>query len=318
MTSTPIQPTPEQLALAGPSYGKDDLATFLQEIQEEDAALAAGTLAPPDPAAPAAPDFATLTVEGDEVEAEGAGEQRPLAGKFKSVEELERSYLELQKKLGQPRDPQAQEAPPAEPQPLDREQAVGAYGEAVVAAAEKQGIDLARWDAAVRRGEDTSEQRTKLATELGLPAALIEQYEAGFRPAAEQAPASAGLSEADAAAIKAEVGGDQQFAALSQWALSNLSQAELADYNTAVNTNAAAARAAVRWLQARAASADREPDLVLASGGNANPALDVFETEEEAMAAKTVTTKTGKQRYLVDEKYRRYIDAKFARSPIFL
>jgi hypothetical protein len=56
----------------------------------------------------------------------------------------------------------------------------------------------------------------------------------------------------------------------------------------------------------------------LASGGTANPALDVFETEEEAMEAKQVLTKGGKQRYLVDEKYRRYIDAKFARSPIFV
>jgi hypothetical protein len=56
----------------------------------------------------------------------------------------------------------------------------------------------------------------------------------------------------------------------------------------------------------------------MASGGNANPGLDVFETEEEAMEAKAALTKTGKPRYMVDEKYRRYVDAKFARSNIFL
>lgn len=308
MTAT-IEPTPEQLALAGPGYEKDALAGFLQEIAEEDAALAAGTLQPPAPAV--APDFATLKVEGDEVEAElEQGEQRPLAGKFKSVEDLEKAYGELQKKLGQ-------RPAEIEAQPLSREDAVAAYGESVVAAAEQEGIDLAGWDAAVQRGEDTSELRQKLAGALGLSVAMIERYEQAHRPV-EGGAAPVELSEEDSAAIRAEVGGDAKFAALSQWALANLTQAELSDYNEAVATgNPAAARAAVRWLQGRAATADKEPALVLAGGGAANPALDVFETEDEAMEAKQVLTKGGKQRYLVDEKYRRYIDAKFARSAIF-
>lgn len=323
MTATPIQPTPDQLALAGPGYDKDALAGFLQEIAEEDRALAAGTLEPPAPAV-AAPDFATLEVQGDEVEAEQEqGEQRPLAGKFKSAEDLEKAYLELQKKLGQRTDSTVKESLTAEPEPVEvkpltREEAVAGYGETVVAAAEQEGIDLAQWDAAVQRGEDTSAMRQKLAGALGLPEALIERYESAYRPAKAQ-PATAGLSDEDAAAIRVEVGGDAKFVELSQWALANLSEAELSDYNEAVNTgNPAAARAAVRWLQGKFATADKEPALVMASGGTANPALDVFETEEEAMEAKQVLTKGGKQRYLVDEKYRRYIDAKFARSPIFV
>jgi hypothetical protein len=308
------EPTPQQMALAGPGYGKDDLATFLQEIQEEDAALATGRVQAP---GPAAPNYSTLTVEGEDAEPTAEGEQRPLAGKFKSPEELEKAYLELQKKLGQ-RATEEPKAPPAEARPLSRDEAVAGYGETVVAAAEQEGIDLAQWDAAVQRGEDTSALRDKLAGALGLPATLIERYEQAFRPAAVE-PAAAGLSDEDAAAIRAEAGGDAKFQQLSQWALANLTEAELADYNDAVNTgSAAAARAAVRWLAGRAATANREPELVMASGGSANPALDVFETEQEATEAKEVLTKGGKVRYLVDEKYRRYIDAKFARSPIFL
>ena len=321
MTTTPTMDiTPEQLALAGPGYDKDALAGFLQEIAEEDAALASGTIQPPAPAAQ--PDFATLTVEGDEVEAEGdepAGEARPLAGKFKSPEELEKAYLALQQKLGQRAAEPETAAEPEPVAPLSREAAVGHYGETVVAAAEKEGIDLALWDAAVQKGEDTSAMREKLAGALGLPAQLIERYEAAFRPAAAADTAAPGLSDEDAAAVRSLVGGDQQFAQLSQWAAANLSETELASYNDAVNTGSrAAAEMAVRWLQNKAASADKEPDLVLASGGNASPAMDVFESEEEAMEAKTALTKGGKQRYLVDEKYRRYIDAKFARSPIFM
>jgi hypothetical protein len=324
MTTTPTMDiTPEQMALAGPGYDKDALAGVLQEIAEEDAALASGTIQPPAPAAQ--PDFATLTVQGDEVEAEGdepAGEARPLAGKFKSPEELEKAYLALQQKLGQRADSATEESSTADPEPvapLSREDAVGHYGETVVAAAEREGIDLALWDAAVQKGEDTSAMRDKLAGALGLPAQLIERYEAAFRPAAAADTTAPGLSDEDAAAVRSLVGGDQQFAKLSQWAATNLSEAELASYNDAVNTGSrAAAEMAVRWLQNKAASADKEPDLVLASGGNATPALDVFENEEEALEAKAVLTKGGKQRYLVDEKYRRYIDAKFARSPIFL
>jgi hypothetical protein len=322
MTIT-MDPTPEQIALAGPGYEKDALAGFLQEIAEEDAAMAAGTLQAPAPQRQ--PDFTTLTIEGDEVEAEGdeepptePGKTKPLAGKFKSAEELERAYLELQQKLGQ----SGQESPPepAEVAPLTREEAITNYGESVVAAAEQEGIDLAQWDAAVQRGEDTSALRDKLAGALGIAPQMIERYEAAFRPAPAGEPEqAAGLSEEDAAAIRAEVGGDQQFAQLSQWAKANLSPAELADYNAAIDTgNAAAARAAVRWVAGRAATADREPQLVLANGGNASPALDVFESEDEAMEAKQALTKGGKQRYLVDEKYRRYIDAKFARSSIFM
>jgi hypothetical protein len=324
MTATPIQPTPDQLALAGPGYDKDALAGFLQEIAEEDQALAAGTLEPPAPVA--APDFATLEVQGDEVEAEQEqGEQRPLAGKFKSPEDLEKAYLELQKKLGQRADSTVKDSLTAEPEPIEvkpltREESVEAWGESVVTAAEQEGIDLQEWCNDLYAGKDTSERRGKLAAALGLPETLIERYEAGSLAAvAPKEQAAAGLSDEDVASIRAMAGGDAKFAELSQWALANLTEAELADYNDAVNTgNPAAARAAVRWLQSKAATADKEPALVMASGGTANPALDVFETEEEAMEAKQVLTKGGKQRYLVDEKYRRYIDAKFARSPIFL
>jgi hypothetical protein len=319
MTTTPIQPTPEQMALAVPSYDKDALAGFLQEIAEEDAALAAGTLEPPAPAA--APDFQTLSVEGDEVEAEAEGGAELLAGKYETKEQLEKAYLELQKKLGQRAEERPADAAPVEPAaPMTREESVDAWGEEVVTAAEGAGIDLQEWCNDLYSGKDTSERRSKLATALNVPEILIERYEAGSLAAvAPKEQAAPGLSDEDAAAIRAVVGGDAKFTELSQWALDNLTEAELSDYNEAVNTgNPAAARAAVRWLQGRAATADKEPDLVMASGGAANPALDVFETEEEAMEAKQVLTKGGKQRYLVDEKYRRYIDSKFARSPIFL
>jgi hypothetical protein len=61
---------------------------------------------------------------------------------------------------------------------------VGHYGESIVAAAEEAGIDLGAWDKAVKAGQDTAEQRQKLAEQTGIPTQLIEQYEAAFRPKA--------------------------------------------------------------------------------------------------------------------------------------
>lgn len=48
-------------------------------------------------------------------------------------------------------------------------------------------------------------------------------------------------------------------------------------------------------------------------------ACDIFTSESEARQAKEDSlTPDGKVRYLVDAKYRQYIDAKFARSSIFM
>ena len=44
------------------------------------------------------------------------------------------------------------------------------------------------------------------------------------------------LSDVDVAELKAAVGGDQEFARISQWAVANLAPADLADYNAAVDS----------------------------------------------------------------------------------
>jgi hypothetical protein len=256
-------------------------------------------LVAPAPLAPAAP---------------GAQEGQLLAGKFQGVAALEQGYLELQRKLGE----RPQPAPPAPPAPLSREEAVSGYGEAVVVAAEAQGIDLGQWDQLVRQGADTAPLREKLAGALGIAPSVIEGYERAFRPspaAPAATPGGGGLSAADEAAIVAEAGGAAAFQELSQWAAAGLSAAQLDDYNAAIDTgNPAAARAAVRWLQAIRAAQPSEPPLLL---GGAPTGADVFESEAEALEAKNVLTASGRPRYLVDPKYRAQIDAKFARSNIF-
>lgn len=290
MSATPTTEQRDDLqAMVGP--GQDDIFDqFLQEVEQQQNEIAAAEQA---------------SQQGEE--------QQLLAGKFKSPEELEKAYKELESKLGQ----RSQQPPEPEAKPLSRDEAIGQYGESIVTAAEEAGIDLGAWDQAVRRGEDTAELRQKLATQTGIPAQLIEQYEAAFRPQANP-PAkpdgsSPGLTDADVSELKALVGGEQEFARLSQWAVANMGADELADYNAAVDSgNKAAVRLALRAMQARATAQNPgEPELI---GGGRPAKVEVFESQQQAIEAMRKTNSQGQNLYRTDAKYREWFDRTMARS----
>lgn len=263
--------------------------------------------------------FAELDQQNSAIEAaeqEAAPEPTLLAGKFRSAEELERGYKELERKLGT----KAEAAEPAEvaPEPLTREQASERYGEFIASAAEEEGLDLSAWDAMVRKGEDTADLREKLAARTNIPVQLIEQYEAAFRPQsnppAQPDSSAAGLSDADVSELKALVGGDQEFGRLSQWAAANMGADELADYNAAVDSgNKAAVRLALRSMQARATAVQQqgEPELI---GGGRPAQVDVFANQQEALAAYRKTDSKGRRLYDSDQKYRAWYEKALARS----
>lgn len=298
MTATP---TAEQLkALVGPGQG-DVFDQFMEDLSQQDAQIAAAEEGQGQRSEP---------VE------EEPGEQL-LAGKFKSTQDLEKAYKELESKLGQRATDKDSLPVEPEPQPLSREQAVGFYGESIVTAAEEAGIDLGAWDQAVKRGDDTAELREKLAAQTGIPAQLIEQYEAAFRPQAAPAAEATGLSDADVAELKAMVGGDEQFQQLSEWAKGNLAPEELADYNAAVDSGNKAAVKAFLWgMQARTsapAGEGKKGEPKLISGG-APSSTDVFKSQAEAIEAMRKTNSKGQNLYRVDPKYRAWYEKTLARS----
>jgi len=285
-----LSPAEQATNMVGPGQ-EGALGEFLKELEQRNAAEA--ELSEPAPA----------TDEQTEL----------LAGKFKSAADLEKAYKELERKLGQ--RPAENESSTPEPKPFTREQAVDHYGESIVTAAEEAGVDLVAYDQAVKTGGDTTELREKLAAQTGIPAQLIEQYEAAYRPQAKApAPADgAGLSDADVVELKSLVGGQQEFDRLSQWAKSNLSEGELADYNAAVDSgNKAAVRLALRSLQARASTgAKGEPELI---GGGAPPRADVFRTQQEAVEAMRKTDSKGRNLYRTDKEYQAWYEKTLARS----
>lgn len=294
MTTTPTEQADLRSMVAPGQEGIFD--EFLAELEQQDAAIA--------------------QAEGQQSAPEPQQEEQPrlLAGKFKTQEELERGYLEAQKLLSSRGQKPAEPEP--SPAPLSRDQAVEQYGDSIVTAAEEAGIDLGAWDQAVRRGDDTGELRQKLSQQTGIPAQLIEQYEAAFRPQGNSPAApdgsTQGLSDADVAELKGFVGGEQEFQRLSQWAVANLDAGELADYNSAVDSgNKAAIKFALRAMQARAGKPQGEPELI---GGGRAPKQDVFETQEQALEAMRKTNSNGKRLYNVDPKYKDWFEKTLARS----
>jgi hypothetical protein len=286
-----MTPAPELQDMLAP--GQEDMIDgFLEELEEEQTQLN------------------TPTPEAEE---------SLLAGKFKSTEELERAYLEAQKLISsrgqQPPEPAAEE-PALTPDQYTPELGKQLYGDTVATAIEAAQINPLEMAEKVYAGQDVSSYVDALVNQGGLPREVVETYLQGVKPAAGTAQQqSSGLTEADAAELKAMVGGDQQFQQLSQWAVSNLEPQELADYNAAVDSgNKAAARFALKQLQVRASSGG-EPKLI--SGGGAVK-TDVFDSDQQAVDARSKRDANGRFLYETDPKYRQWYDKTLSRSNVFM
>jgi phosphopantetheinyl transferase (holo-ACP synthase) len=290
MTATPA---PELQDLLAP--GQEDMIDgFLEELEQEQAELNTS---------------------------EPQQDQQLLAGKFKSTEELEKAYLEAQRLIGQrgQKLPEPQEeAAPLTPEQYTPELGKQLYGDTVATAIEAAQINPLEMAEKVYSGQDVSSYVDALVDKGGLPRQVVETYLQGIAPAkAPSESSAASLTETDVSELKAMVGGEQQFQQLSQWAMDNLEPQELADYNAAVDSgNKAAARFALKQLQVRAAAAGTsEPKLI---GGGSAIKADVFESDQQAVDARSKRDKNGKFLYETDPKYRQWYDKTLSRSNVFL
>ena len=246
-------------------------------------------------------------------EQEAAKEPELLLGKFKSQDDLAKAYQELEKKLGQASttDPEA----PSPAQGYSPEQAIELYGEGPVSALKEKGLDLAEVMFNADNGQDISEHYDALAETFGVTRQMVENY---VSKAQGSAPAEApGLTEADAAQLKAMVGGEDSFNKLSQWAANNLEKGELAKYNAVVDSgNKDAIEWALKALQARVAAPDSVVEPKLYGGGEA-AAVAKFESQQQVLDAMNKRNDKGQKLYEVDEAYREKVQQLLAISSVF-
>jgi hypothetical protein len=248
----------------------------------------------------------------------GEGEDKPaelLAGKYKSVEDLEKAYKELQAKLsrGESTKPEAEDDSTADDQAADDEDkpdgdAREIYGDLIGGKLDDAGIDFqdmnVRWQ---QSGTLESGDYDQLA-EAGFNKDMVDAYLSGLQYKAAQDTA---LSVKEVTSIKESLGGEAEYNKMIQWAGANLPPEEVEGFNQIINTQPmSAVKMAVAGLHARYTAVEgREPRLI---GGRASKgSSDKFESTAQLVEA------MSDPRYSKDPAYQRKVQEKLGRSSIF-
>lgn len=143
-----------------------------------------------------------------------------------------------------------------------------------------------------------SDESYKSLEGMGYPKAIVDQFIAG-----QQA-----VIAREEQAVYDSVGGKETYASMTQWASQNLGKEEIDAYNAAIGSgNPAQVQFAVKGLQARYASNNREPSL-MSGGGKAAPSG--FRSVAEVVAA------MSDPKYKVDPAYRAEVERKIANSNV--
>lgn len=214
-----------------------------------------------------------------------------------NTEALLKSYKELEQKNSQ-KDEDDTEAQPQEAAVTEEER------KAAEEATKKAGLDLNEVSAEWWENDGLSDATyTKLA-EAGYPKEMVDIYIEGLTSRTVNTSASA----------YEIAGGEDKYEEMAEWASDNLSEAEVAAYDKAVNSkDAETALMAVRGLKARydsemAKDASEEPEEVVTSKGQVKG--DVYESMDDYMAD------MNDPKYDENETFRKKVMAKLARSNI--
>jgi hypothetical protein len=221
-----------------------------------------------------------------------AEQQEMLAGKFKDAEELEKAYIELQKKLGEGTEEEPEQVEETE------EEVEVSESQALITEASKEFYDN---DGTI--STETMEKLSSMDSQELVQAYMDMQ---GNLPAAP----TADLTEAETNAIKNEAGGDEGYTNLMQWSSDNLDAADIEAFDSLVDSgNSRLIRLAVAGLKAemeKAVGFDGE----LATGRAPTTTVDVFRSQSEVVQA------MSDPRYDRDPAYRQDVFEKLERSNI--
>ena len=264
-----------------------------------------------------------LSTENEEMLAAMAGEDDKegelLAGKYKSVQDLEKAYKELQSKLsrGESVAPESEDdgsADEGEAEPEDEEDDKPAgdareiYGDLIGGKLEEAQIDFqdmnVRWQQTGTLEPGDYEQ----LAEAGFNRDMVDAYLSGLQYKQTQDTA---LSVKEVASIKQSLGGEAEYNKMIEWAAANLSADEVEGFNQIINTQPmASVKMAITGLHARYSAVEgREPKLI---GGRApKGSTDKFESTAQLVAA------MSDPKYSTDPAYQRKVQEKLSRSSIF-
>ena len=244
------------------------------------------------------------TLNSDEQESLEVGEaleeqqESLLAGKYKNAEELEKAHIELQRKLGD----QSSEEEPEEGEEVEEEYEEETEDEPV----EGEDILDTLWQETISGEEFSEETLQELATKR--PGELAKMYLQFRNQVANAEPQ--GLTEDNVEELKDSIGGEDQYQQIMGWANDNLSEDQVALFDSVIDKgDPAACYFAVQALNAQYENAVGS-DGNLVTGKAPSSSSDVFRSQPEVVEA------MSDPRYDNDPAYRRDVMNKLERSNI--
>lgn len=212
-----------------------------------------------------------------------------LPEKFKSVEDLAKSYQELEKKLG-------------DSQPKETEVSKNDNSDLDIAekAVETAGLNMDTLASEYAEKGELDEKSYEALEKAGIPKDYVNQFIEGQKAIADQ----------QATSIKNMVGGADAYTEMSNWAAENMSEEEKTAYNTAVNSkDLETAKLAVVGLKAKFERANgNEPNLLEGKG--------TVSGEKGYASWAEVTRAMSDDRYSKDPAYQAMVQEKLANSDL--
>ena len=224
-------------------------------------------------------------------------ESRMLAGKYETAEELEKAYIELQKKLGEPNDELRQEDTQGErrEEEIVEEEEANPLVDLLNAASEEY------YQNEGKLSQETFDKLSELDSKQ-----LLEAYmEIQSQPVQVEDFTAEQVSE-----IQNFVGGEEQYNGLVNWAAENMPQNFIQAFDNLINVgDPDMIKLAVVGMQAAFQEANGYEGRML-SGKPAQTTQDVFRSQAEVVAA------MSDPRYDRDPAYRQDVFAKLERSDL--
>ena len=244
-----------------------------------------------------------------------------LAGKYKNAEDLEKAYVELQKKLGENDGVQeGQETQEVETEESDEPQLYKEdgsvnyesvskdYGETLSNLFKEKNVDpYSIADHFYKNnGQITQEMHDQL-TGAGIAKEAVDAYLSGR---AKEMGMNSQIAQTDINSIYESVGGEQKYKALMNWASQNLSQDSINSFDHLVNTgDANSIQLAVTGLVAQYQN-DNGYEGRMLTGKAAKTNTDVYQSQAQLVEA------MSDPRYDRDPAYREAVREKLDRSDL--
>ena len=221
-------------------------------------------------------------------------QEQMLAGKFKTAEDLEQGYIELQKKLGEPKEEQAE---PEQPEAKEEEKPEE----------EEEKVDTAFLDTLWEESQSEKFTKETLSKLEEMKPQDIAQMYLDYRSEAKE-PQAQSFTEENITDLKGVAGGDEGYTEMMGWAKSNLKKAEVDMYDQVMDQgNPLAAFFAVQALKYRFDDA-KGVDGEMLQGKAPKSTADTFKSQAQVVKA------MSDDRYEKDPAYRQAIYDKLERS----